>query len=281
MRALGRVLVIAASAVFFASCAESAPTPTPEPGKQPAANRYGANATVLDDGDGPELCLGGVLDSLPPQCGGMPIVGWRWEDVDGEQTAGGVTWGEYHVIGSYDGATFTVESAGPTIPIEPEGDIFKTPCPEPTGGWVDVDSSRTGEQDRTAAMRAAEAIPEYAGLWIDYLEEPVEFEVPGPYILNVGFTGEPQRFEGDIRAVWGGPLCLLSFDRTHRELVRVQRGLEDVADSMGFELLWSSVDVIGNEVELGLVVATPEIEAALAEAYGEGTVHLDPALKPV
>lgn len=282
MRDLGRFLVLLAFAVLLAACAETAPSPPSEPEEQPAANRYGANATVLDDGDGPELCLGAIADSLPPQCGGMPIVGWRWDDVEGEQTVGGVTWGEYHVIGSYDGSAFTLESAGPPVPIEPDGfDPFTTPCPEPDGGWTDLDPAATSDDDRTAAMRVAEDIPEYAGLWISYLQEPVDYEMPGPYVLNVAFTGDPHRFESDIRAVWGGPLCLQSFGRTHRELLRVQRGLEGVADSMGFELLWSSVDVIENEVELGVVVATPQLEAALADEYGEGTVHLDPALKPL
>jgi hypothetical protein len=38
-------------------------------------------ATVLQEGDGPpELCLGGVAESFPPQCGGPEIAGWDWED---------------------------------------------------------------------------------------------------------------------------------------------------------------------------------------------------------
>jgi hypothetical protein len=278
-----RFLVLAVASVILAACAETSGQPSKEPpGEAPATNRYGANATVLDDGGGPELCLGAVAESLPPQCGGMPILGWRWEDVDGEQTRGSVTWGDYHVVGTYDGSAFTVESAGPIVPTEPgEGNPFESPCSEPEGGWTDVDPSRTSDDDRIAAMHEAEDVPEYAGIWISYLQEPVDFEIPGPYVLNAAFTGDPHRFESALRGVWGGPLCLLSFDRTHRELVRVQRELEGVADSMGFELLWSSVDVIDNEVELGIVVAEPRIEAALAEAYGEGTVRIVPALQPV
>jgi hypothetical protein len=282
MRVRAWLLVPAAVALLIASCAETAERPSPEPtGELPGTNRYEANATVLDDGGGSDLCLGAVAESLPPQCSGMPITGWRWQDVEGEQTASGVTWGEYHVVGTYDGSAFTVESAGPIVPVDPDGvDPFETPCPEPEGGWADVDPSATSDAARVAAMRIAEEIPEYAGLWIDYLEEPIG-EITGPYVLNVAFTGDPHRFESDLRAVWGGPLCLLSFDRTHRELVRVQRELEGAAESIGFELLWSSVDVMENEVELGVVVAGLETEAALAEAYGEGTIRLVPALRPV
>ena len=283
MRDRGPCLVLVASALLLASCAETPGRPSQEPpGEQPTTDRYGANATVIDDGAGPELCLGGVAESLPPQCGGMPIIGWHWADVDGEQTQSGVTWGDYHVVGTYDGSSFTVESVGPIAPVEPEGsDPFETPCPEPEGGWTDMDPSVTNDDDRIAAMRVAEDFPEFAGIWISYLGEPVDHEMPGPYVLNVAFTGDPHRFENDIRAAWGGPLCLVSFDRTHRELVRIQREMEGAAGSMGSELLWSSVDVIDNEVELGVVVIGPRTEAALADAYGEGTVRLVPALEPV
>src|SRR5919108_238757 len=43
---------------------------------------YEANATVLDNGDdGPMLCLGTILTSLPPQCGDVPIANWDWNAV--------------------------------------------------------------------------------------------------------------------------------------------------------------------------------------------------------
>jgi hypothetical protein len=282
MRVRGQLLVLVVSAMLLASCAEMGQPPQGPLGEQPTRDRYGANATVLDDGDGPELCLGAVADSLPPQCGGMPIIDWRWADVDGAQTQSGVTWGDYHVVGTYDGSSFTVESVGPIVPVESDGsDPFETPCPEPEGGWTDVDPFTAADDDRITAMHVAGDIPEFAGIWISYLREPVDYEMPGPYVLNVAFTGDPSRFDDDIRAVWGGPLCLVSFDRTHRELARVQRALEGDADSMGFELLWSSVDVTDNEVELGVVVIGPGTEAELADAYGEGTVRLVPALQPV
>src|SRR5918992_3080299 len=138
MRAAWGLLLVVSIA---SACANAEPR-----GPRAGATRYEANATVLDDGDGPELCLGAVADSLPPQCGGMPIRGWRWEDVDGEDTVGGTTWGEYHVVGSYDGSSFTVEDAGPMVAVGPEeGDPFHTPCPEPSGGWTDVDPSATGD----------------------------------------------------------------------------------------------------------------------------------------
>jgi hypothetical protein len=64
----------------------------------------------------PVLCLGVVLDSLPPQCGGIPIVGWDWDAVSGEESAGGTTWGSFEVTGYYDGETFILIEAGPSAP---------------------------------------------------------------------------------------------------------------------------------------------------------------------
>lgn len=64
--------------------------------------------TVLDDGTGPELCLGGVAESFPPQCDGPPIDGWDWDAFTGWTDASGVRWGEYAVQGTFDGERIAV-----------------------------------------------------------------------------------------------------------------------------------------------------------------------------
>lgn len=52
--------------------------------------------TVIDSGDGPVLCIGGVLDSLPPQCSGPIAAGL---DMDGwSEEMGGVRWGDRSVV---------------------------------------------------------------------------------------------------------------------------------------------------------------------------------------
>lgn len=68
-----------------------------------------AVATVLQVDDAPpQLCLGAIAESYPPQCGGPEVVGWDWSAVEGEETASGVTWGAYAVWGDWDGETLTV-----------------------------------------------------------------------------------------------------------------------------------------------------------------------------
>ena len=86
-------------------------------------------ATVMDTGS-PELCLGAVAESYPPQCRGIPLVGWSWRDHDGTfERAGDTRWGLFAVTGTFDGTTFTVRDAVPAAvydpgPLPPE----PTPC---------------------------------------------------------------------------------------------------------------------------------------------------------
>jgi len=247
------------------------------------SGRYEADTTVLDAGEGPALCLGGIATSLPPRCGGVPVLGWDWSEVSGEQRRGGVTWGEYHVEGTYDGTTFTLLEAGPPQPRPEEpGDLFAAPCPEPEGGWVDTDPSSTKDSDRTAAMGVAEAIDSYAGLWIDYLKDPIDEQKPGSYILVVGFTDDPQLHEAAIREVWGGPLCLTSFEYTFEELRRAQHDLGNGgAERFGIQMLSSGIDVMDNRVDVEAVVFDPSMQTALDQEYVPGMVHVEPALQPM
>lgn len=96
---------------------QSSPTPPPMPSEVPSADGLVATAglvTVMDT-ESPELCLGAVALSHPPQCGGPAIVGWDWSEHgrDMFDRAGGVRWGGYHLVGRWDGQAFTVEEAVP------------------------------------------------------------------------------------------------------------------------------------------------------------------------
>ncbi|MFF7292758.1 hypothetical protein ACFY9N_09520 [Microbacterium sp. NPDC008134] len=86
--------------------------------------------TVLDvDGD-TQFCLGAVAESYPPQCTGVPLLGWSWDRVDGSETSGGTTWGAYAVTGQYDGESITVTDPpillalyDPMRPVDPTGGV--------------------------------------------------------------------------------------------------------------------------------------------------------------
>lgn len=89
-------------------------------------------ATVMDTGT-PELCLGPVAESYPPQCGGPEITNWDWE-THGQRTfdeQGDVRWGTYAVTGTWDGTAFEVSEAipGPLYDaIAPEPSVTPTPA---------------------------------------------------------------------------------------------------------------------------------------------------------
>ncbi|GAA2172564.1 hypothetical protein GCM10009846_11030 [Agrococcus versicolor] len=122
-------LVLAASAALaLAGCTATAATaPTPSsagaPSESPAtpdeATELGAvpepvpsgevvaQGLVLDAGT-PVLCLGDVAASAPPQCGGIPLVGWDWSAIDGWEQSASTRWGSYAVQGTFDGETFRV-----------------------------------------------------------------------------------------------------------------------------------------------------------------------------
>lgn len=103
--------LLAAAALVLAGCAT--PAPDPGPGSDPTTPvDVVGQGTVLQVGDaGPQFCLGGVMESYPPQCSGPELIGWDWALYEGSETASDVTWGAYAVWGAWDGTALTVDSA--------------------------------------------------------------------------------------------------------------------------------------------------------------------------
>ena len=103
-------------------------------------------ATVMDTGM-PELCLGAVAESYPPQCRGIPLVGWSWRDQAGHfDRISSVRWGLFAVTGSFDGTTLTVRDAVPAalhdpgpLPAEPTRceDLATADCHGPTQARIE------------------------------------------------------------------------------------------------------------------------------------------------
>lgn len=279
-----RLVAVTVGIALLQACGRAGADRVPAPASPGPERRYVATATVLEGRDHlPMLCLGQILASLPPSCGDVPITNWNWDEVRGKEQVGGVTWGEYHVVGTYDGASFTVLEVGqPEEPVPGEGDTIGTPCTEPDGGWVAVDPARTTEPDMQAARRTAQAEPDFAGLWIDYITPEPDPEHPGPFVLNVAFTGTLERHRAELRDLWGGPLCVIRHERTYAELRRIQDELSGgVAKELGLHLLWTDTDVVHDQVEIGAVVIDPETQAALDSLYGAGAVRVSVALQPV
>ena len=287
-----RRLLLAAFALLLSACAAGDPDPgAPSEAAQRHQQRYATTATVLESPDhGPELCLGAVADSYPPQCGGLPIPNWRWDQVAGEESRIGTTWGDYQLVGTYDGTSFTVIEADRAAPVPPQSaaeqfeDAPKTPCPEPGGGWPVPDPAKTSERDLEAAGRAAGGQPDFAGLWLSYLK-PMGNNVaedPGDYVLNVAFTGELRRHEGELRRRWGGRLCVTHHQRSMAELRRIQRELTGaVGKELGLRVLSTVPGEDQNLVHLEVVVLDEQARQAIQERFGDGAVLATALLTPL
>ncbi|MFW6091350.1 MAG: hypothetical protein ACODAF_05695 [Actinomycetota bacterium] len=283
------------AALTAVACGENGTTTASEEPAEPD-RRYTATAMVLESPDhGPQLCLGGVNDSLPPQCGGPDIVGWSWEDVDEYETASGTTWGSYTVVGTYDGDAFTLTEP-PRPPEQPEdpgdtGPRLQTPCEEPPGGWQVVDQATATSEAMQEAIAYAAEQPDHAGTWLDQsinpaLDEdadvaPEDREMlandPTKLVLNFRFTGDLQRHEDEIRAIWGGALCVSAAEHTEAELRDIQR---ELSQEYSDRLLASSADTVTGHVDLRVILDDGSLQRELDERYGEGLVRVRSALQP-
>ena len=100
----------------------------------PADVRSRGLVMVMDTGDGPEVCLGAIAESWPPQCGGPEVLGWDWSEHEIHEKQGRVRWGSFAVSGSWDGTALTVADAIPAalydvMREEPEPDPLPTDPP--------------------------------------------------------------------------------------------------------------------------------------------------------
>jgi hypothetical protein len=252
------------------------------------------SGTVLEEGSQgrPQLCLGGVAASLPPQCGGPEITNWDWSAVEGAEHVGGTRWGEYVVIGTYTDGRFTLtrpaarpeQYDGPR-PDSPEDPDFATPCPPPEGGWRVVDPELTSEGSLEEVARVAQRLPGYADLWWDQSLNPASrsdsddeatamlMNDPTKLVVNVRVTGDPAAAEAELRTVWGGALCVTRAAHTAQELRRVQRRL-----SRQPGMLFSSSG--RDAVEVTVVHDDGSLQRRLDEQYGAGLVRVTSALQP-
>lgn len=288
------VLVFSACGAGEPVAAEASPptasVPTPAP-------IYEADMTVLEQrGEtffpkhGPMLCLGAMAMSYPPQCGDVPVANWDWDAVEGEETASGASWGQYHVVGTYDGETFTVAEVGPSRDNPPQfgSEVdFSSPCPEPAGGWVLPDPNEALQQDASGANAYAQRQSDVVSSWVTHFDpsnpDDTGLDEFDPVIFNAVFTGDVERHEAEIRNRWPGPLCMIEGEGpTKRELSRIRTEAEAyVNGELGLQMLGSSTGGVEPVIEIGVVADPKGAGQAALDARWPGLVRLFPALRPV
>ena len=244
-----------------ASDAGASGAPTPIPGGEV---RTSGLVTVLDSGEGPQLCLGAVAESYPPQCGGPAVADFEWGDVGAEE-AGGVTWGSYALTGTYDGTTFTVTDAIPAAlydaMAEPETGALEPACDDATT----TDTKKVTPQDLDATLAAASALPTYATAWLS------------GNTINVAVTGDPEGAEAELRRTWGGMLCVTTVERTEADLNAINQELQA---ALGEQLLTSG-SFAPDSLDAQVVFDDGSIQQWADATWGEGLVRVSSALEPV
>jgi hypothetical protein len=276
------LLISAGTLLFVARAFGGGPT-TPSGGaKTDSSVLYQADGLVLEDGShGPKLCLGVIADSLPPQCGGIPITNWDWGAAQGEQTSQETTWGSYHVVGTYDGSRFTLtEEPSPAHDQTGTDLAIDTPCPPPDGGWPAPDPP-VSQEDLGPINSFVSDQPDFAGDWIDYQGQPDANGDHGSdrtFVFNAAFTGDLAKHQQEIEQRWSGPVCVVQMPRTYKELRSIQAQLSGV---QGLDVLDSDVDIVRNRVDVDVVFMDAGLRQDLDSRFGPGAVDATPALTPV
>jgi hypothetical protein len=259
--------------------------------------RFQVAATVLEQPPrGPELCAGGVDASDPPQCSGPPIVGWDW-DVVQHSERGGVRHGTYTLVGTWDGQTFTLAepATAPRPPdVAPADDYaFTVPCEPRPGGFAVTDPALTGVEDFERAALALQGRPDVGYVAVrqsgDYpgaTAEPTGVDgvvASRDWLLIVTTTGDLAETEAAARELWGGPLCVAAARRTGEELRAVQEAIigGETGEGLEADFLYAGVEARTEQVTLGVLVATEELQARMDAEFGEGVVRLEGALQPI
>jgi hypothetical protein len=235
-----------------------APTPVPD-----GEVRTSGLVTVLDSGGGPEMCLGAVAESYPPQCGGPALVDFDWGDV-GSEEAGGVTWGQYALTGTYDGTTFTVTDAIPAALY----DVMK----QPGAGGMDpacddattTDPEKATPEDMDATLAAASALPTYASSWLSN------------GTISVAVTGDAEAAESTLRETWGGLLCVTVVEKSDADLNEVNQELQA---ALGDQLLTSGSSA-PDSLDAQVVYDDGSIQEWADATYGDGLVRISSSLVP-
>lgn len=260
---------------------DPAGSPVTRPDAVPAAEgevRTRGPVTVLDDGDGAELCLGGVAESLPPQCGGPRLIGWDWAEHPEHEDVSGVKWGDFAVTGTFDGTDVTPTEVVPQEdydgPEPSDEEPLGTPCDEPAGGWQPADPAGATPEAMDETLRVASALPGYAMAWLDQsMSSSPQTNDPTQLVINVAVTQDPSGAESKLRETWGGALCVSEAEHSDRELQRISRDLLDLPG-----MLSGGGSSRPDHLEFTVIHDDGSFQAWVDQEHGEGLVEISSAL---
>ena len=246
---------------------------------------YQTSATVLEStraivpeipAHRPQLCWT-LRESLPPQCSGPDVVGWDWSAVNGERSAAGTTWGDYTLVGTFDGTTFTLtRPARSSTPSDRAAQAGTQPDFRPRcGNLSGVPGRLTTARDLGRARKAAASSPFVGAVWVTPRS--------GPDVLNVRFARNAKRLERALRRLYRGPICVTEGGPTRARLRTistdvVRRRTELFGPNA---LIASGAYETEGIVEVRVIWDRGGVQEALDQRYGAGVVRMVPMLRPV
>lgn len=231
-------------------------------------------AVLENSTHGPALCTL-LNESLPPQCNGIPIAGWNWEQVDGEERVGGTTWVKnIEVVGTFDGTTFTLIQPPTPASTPTTIDPLRSrpvPCPEPEGGWRTLTPEQQSGLAQLDAITYARSQPDLVTLWA-----ATPATASAGVVLVAVFTGDLDRHRAELAVRWGGSVCVVGGTAAAEPLEQTQqRFLAEAAERYGLAVTGTSIDALAQTVDIGVLTVDPATTAAVAEDY-HGVVRLHP-----
>jgi hypothetical protein len=220
------------------------------------------HSAVIDSGDGPTLCAGIVMDSLPPQCSGPVAAGLDMDDWSEE--AQGVRWGERSVVVTWppvDGVVEVIDHSVYAPPhLEPPTDDLPAECED-------------------AELRAG------SGPVNDYARSLGEVN-GGLYVTNDGklvlqVVGDPAPHREALAELGGA--CVIEVTRSQTEQLAIQDSIHPLlVDIPELVSTYSSSTGARGRVDFYLPVvdrATAQAIAALVDdptairIFGMGVLH--------
>ena len=226
-------------------------------------------------GDGADDAATYYLGLDPAVRGCKAVAGLDWNQIATKQTRQRVTSAELHLVGTFDGTTFTLTEPPSKPQLSPPVPSFGfvDACPVPAGGFPVVDATKGADDARSAAFQYADRQADHAGTWVG----------PDHETLNLTFTGDLARHEREIRAVWGGKLCVARQERRAGEVGRVAQEIttDPAVTAAGVYVTSAHSDPVRNRVYAHVFIADAAAQYWLDHKYGKGMVYLQPFLYPV
>lgn len=232
-----------------------------------------------------ELCLGGVAQSYPPQCGGPRIIGdVNWDDLQPERAAG-VTWteGVVRAVGHYDprdgaSGSFTLDrpltlgtTPEPGSAAAPEPMTFPQLCKDPYAGG----GARSGGVAQGDTNPITERLPQldgYVGSWVS----------DGSSIFNVLVTGDAAAAHRELRKTWKGGLCVEQRDAATEEDVAAA---QDALATTFKGLLSTGGDVVRGRLDVEVILldqaTLDEIVQTVSPWIAAKDLNVTSALQPL